>query len=93
MLRDEVRRRSAAAAAGSTVNLICEGGALKDCDDGQFLAQLGLKRNSRVLASVASPDEGKALDEVPASEAERSSELSRLKADSVALTERHTNSG
>ncbi|XP_020259150.1 protein FAR-RED IMPAIRED RESPONSE 1-like, partial [Asparagus officinalis] len=52
-----------------------------------------LKNNSKVLASVASPDKGEALDEAPASEAERSSELSRSKAAAVALTERHTDSG
>jgi len=78
MLRDEVFRRSGAA-SGCTVNLICGGKVLKECDGGQSLVQLGLKNNSKVLATVVSPDKGKALNEQLASEAERSLTLTRLK--------------
>lgn len=92
MLRDEVSRRSGAG-EGCTVNLICGGKVLKECDGAQPLGRLGLKNNSKVLATVVSHDKGKALDEELKSESERSLTLTRLKAAAVALTERHADYG
>lgn len=77
LLRDEVARRSAA--SRDRINLICGGKILKDGDGVENLSQLGLKNNSKVLASVVSADRGKALNDEAAVQADRSQKLARLR--------------
>lgn len=79
MLRAEVARRSGG--SPDCINLICGGKVLKDCEEVRSLSQLGLKNNSKVLASVVSPDRGKALNDEAAAEAERSKKLTRIRLD------------
>lgn len=92
MLREEIVRRSHVE-SGNTVNLICGGKILKECDESKNLIDLGLKNSSKVLATVVSKDKRVELDRELASEEERSSKLIRLKAAAVALTERHAKDG
>ncbi|KAI4377184.1 hypothetical protein MLD38_014856 [Melastoma candidum] len=87
MLRDEVARRSGCQA--SSINLICGGKVLRDGDGTECLSKLGVKNNSKVLASRACAEEGVALKEELASEEERESRLTRLRAAATALSKRH----
>lgn len=86
MLREEVAKRSNM--LPETINLICAGKVLKDdhgggCDS--KLSQLGIKNNSKVLATRISVDEGKSL----MAEEERSRRVTRIKAAATALVNRH----
>ncbi|KAH9805428.1 NEDD8 ultimate buster 1 [Citrus sinensis] len=86
MLREEVAKRSNM--LPETINLICAGKVLKDdhgggCDS--KLSQLGVKNNSKVLATRISVDEGKSL----MAEEERSRRVARIKAAATALVNRH----
>lgn len=86
MLREEVANRSNM--LPETINLICAGKVLKDdhgggCDS--KLSQLGIKNNSKVLATRISVDEGKSL----MAEEERSRRVTRIKAAATALVNRH----
>lgn len=77
MLREEVAKRSNM--LPETINLICAGKVLKDDDHGggcdSKLSQLGVKKNSKVLATRISVDEGKSL----MAEEERSRRVARIK--------------
>lgn len=79
MLRAEVARRSGG--SPDCINLICGGKVLKDGEEVRPLSQLGLKNNSKVLASAVSPDRGQSLNEEAAAEAERSKKLTRIRLD------------
>ncbi|KAG6414227.1 hypothetical protein SASPL_126945 [Salvia splendens] len=78
-LREEVANRSGFPTP-NCLNLISSGKVLRDGDASQNLAQLGLKNNSRILASKASVDQhGKSVKEEFLAEEERANRLSRLK--------------
>ncbi|KAK8952897.1 hypothetical protein KSP40_PGU018407 [Platanthera guangdongensis] len=77
MLREEVARRSGGSC--DCINLICGGKILKDDGGSDSLLQLGLRNNSKVLSSAASPDRGKNLKEEEAAQADRSSKLARIR--------------
>ncbi|KAK3213063.1 hypothetical protein Dsin_017769 [Dipteronia sinensis] len=83
MLREEVAKQLSM--PPETINLICAGKVLKDGDGSEKLSQLGIKNNSRILATRVSVDEGKSL----VAEEERSRRLTRVKAAAAALVERH----
>ncbi|KAL6965550.1 hypothetical protein U1Q18_036600 [Sarracenia purpurea var. burkii] len=83
MLREEVGKRLEC--SPESISLICAGKVLKDGDGTQKLSQLGVKNNSKILASRVSADQGKAL----MAEEERSNRLSRLKAAATLLAKRH----
>ncbi|KAI0511061.1 hypothetical protein KFK09_011679 [Dendrobium nobile] len=87
MLREDVARRSGG--SPDCIKLICGGKILKDDGGSKPLQQLGLRNNSKVLASATSPDEGKALKKEEADQADRSSKLSRIRAAADALALRH----
>lgn len=88
LLREEVAKRSNCGGPES-INLICAGKVLKDGDGNQKLSELGIKNNSKILASRVSVDQGKSLKEELMVEEERSSRLSRIKAAADALATRH----
>lgn len=73
MLREEIAKRSNC--GPDSINLICAGKILKDGDGTEKLGQLGIKNNSKILASRVSAEEGKSL----MAEEERSSRLARIK--------------
>lgn len=77
MLREEVAKRSNL--APSSVNLICAGKVLKDGDGSQKLCELGVRNNSKILASRACVDEGKSLKEELLADEERNRRLARIK--------------
>lgn len=77
MLRDEVSRRSGCHA--SSINLICGGKVLRDGDGSDCLSKLGVRNNSKILASRVCADEGVALKNELASEEERATRLTRLR--------------
>lgn len=80
MLREEVAKRSNC--APESINLICAGKVLKDGDDDgvQNLTQLGIKNNSKILATrVTTPSEGNSLKQHMIAEEERSNRLSRIR--------------
>ncbi|KAK8919153.1 hypothetical protein KSP39_PZI021132 [Platanthera zijinensis] len=87
MLREEVARRSGCSC--DCINLICGGKILKDDGGSDSLLQIGLRNNSKVLSSAASPDRGKNLKEEEAAQADRSSKLARIRAAADALAQRH----
>ncbi|KAL5988110.1 hypothetical protein ACLOJK_035873 [Asimina triloba] len=87
MLRQAIAERSSC--GPNCINLICSGKMLKDGDGSQNLAELGLKNNSKVLASRVAPDQGKALRNELMAEAERSRRLGRIRAAAEALAKRH----
>ncbi|KAM4133292.1 hypothetical protein ACJW30_01G317400 [Castanea mollissima] len=87
MLREEVAKRSSCGA--ESINLICAGKVLKDGDGTEKLTQLGVKNNSKILASRVSVEEGKSLGVELMAEEERSNRLSRVKAAATALAKRH----
>lgn len=90
MLREEVAKRSDC--GPESINLICAGKLLKDGDGTQNLTQLGVKQKAKIMATRASPDQGKSLmaekEKVMAYE-ERSNRLSRLKSAATSLAKRH----
>lgn len=80
MLRQEVATRSGC--GPEFINLISAGKLLKDGEGTETLSQLGIKPNAKIMATRASPDQGKALmieKEKALAEEERSKRLSRLK--------------
>lgn len=77
MLREEVAKRSNS--TPDCINLICSGKVLKDGDGSAKLAELGLKNNSRILATRISADQGKALKAELLAEEERSRRLERIR--------------
>lgn len=86
MLREEIARKVGPEAGPQTINLIFGGKVLKDGDGTQRLGPLGLKNNSKVLASRASSaDQGKEL----VAEEERDNRLSRIKAAVTSMATRH----
>ncbi|KAG6411567.1 hypothetical protein SASPL_129650 [Salvia splendens] len=88
-LREEVANRSGFPTP-NCLNLISSGKVLRDGDASQNLAQLGLKNNSRILASKAAVDQhGKSVKEEFLAEEERSNRLSRLKIAATILATRH----
>ncbi|KAK7304728.1 hypothetical protein VNO77_42615 [Canavalia gladiata] len=80
-LRQEVANRSNS--APHSINLICAGKILKD--DVVPLAQLGVKNNSKILASRVSPQQGTSL----LAQEQRSRTLDRIRAAATAMAERH----
>lgn len=87
MLRQEVAKRSNS--DPNLINLICAGRVLKDGDGSENLTQVGMKNNSKVLASRVSAQEGKSLGEELMAESERSRRLARIKAAATAMAKRH----
>ncbi|XP_004294681.1 PREDICTED: NEDD8 ultimate buster 1-like [Fragaria vesca subsp. vesca] len=87
MLRQEVAKRSNS--DPNLINLICAGRVLKDGDGSENLTQVGMKSNSKVLASRVSAQEGKSLGEELMAESERSRRLARIKAAATAMAKRH----
>ncbi|CAI0388752.1 unnamed protein product [Linum tenue] len=82
-LREEVAKRSNVCPA--SINLICAGKMLKDGDGTEKLSQLGIRPNSKILASRVAVDEGKSLKD----EEELNQRLARVKAAVTALSTRH----
>ncbi|CAL1359017.1 unnamed protein product [Linum trigynum] len=82
-LREEVAKRSNVSPA--SINLICAGKMLKDGDCTEKLSQLGIRANSKILASRVAVDEGKSLKD----EEELNQRLARVKAAVTALSTRH----
>ncbi|XP_058111437.1 uncharacterized protein LOC131254737 [Magnolia sinica] len=87
MLRQAIADRSNC--GPDCINLICGGKILKDGDVTQYLVELGLKNNSKILASRVAADHGKALKDELMAEAERSRRLARIRAAADALAKRH----
>lgn len=83
-LREEVARRSNCDNP-HFINLICAGRILKDDDKTLTLTQLGIKNNSKILATVTSPQQGQSL----VVEEQSSHRLARIRAAATALAERH----
>ncbi|KAL3641167.1 hypothetical protein CASFOL_016135 [Castilleja foliolosa] len=89
MLRQEVANRSHCAAT-HYINLICGGRVLKDGDCTEKLSQLGVKNNSKILASVISKDQdANSIKDDFLAEEERDKRLSRLKTAATSLASRH----
>ncbi|CAN1263225.1 NEDD8 ultimate buster 1 [Linum perenne] len=86
-LREEVAKRSNV--SPGSINLICAGRILKDGDGSEKLSQLGVKNNSKVLASRVAVDEGKSLKDELIAEEDRNRRLTRVKAAVSALSKRH----
>ncbi|CAA6670447.1 unnamed protein product [Spirodela intermedia] len=99
-LREEISRRSGGRHPPEYINLISGGKVLRDdgrCEERKSLLQLGLKNNSKILASAAAPAEERdraaaaealaAQEEV--SEAERSRRLNRIRAAAEKLSRSH----
>ncbi|CAI0629510.1 unnamed protein product [Linum tenue] len=84
MLREEVAKRSNVPAG--SIKLICAGRMLKDGDGTEKLSELGIKANSKILASRVAVDEGKSLKDAE----ELNQRLARVKEAVVALSTRHT---
>ncbi|KAJ1440072.1 Ubiquitin-like domain superfamily [Sesbania bispinosa] len=83
-LREEVSKRSNC--APHSINLICAGKILKDGDGTQNLVQLGIKNNSKILATrVSDQQQGNSF----LAEEERSRRLARVRAAVTAMAERH----
>ncbi|KAJ1436993.1 Ubiquitin-like domain superfamily [Sesbania bispinosa] len=83
-LREEVAKRSNC--APHSINLICAGKILKNGDVTQNLAQLGIKNNSKILATRGS-DQQQGISFL--AEEERSRRLARVMAAVTAMAERH----
>ncbi|CAI9100919.1 OLC1v1038109C3 [Oldenlandia corymbosa var. corymbosa] len=88
MLREEVAKRSGCSDGPQAINLISSGKVLKDGDGAEKLSQLGLRNNSKVMATRVSADQGKLKQEFLAEE-ERCKRLSRLKSATTLLAQRH----
>ncbi|KDP30205.1 hypothetical protein JCGZ_16987 [Jatropha curcas] len=87
MLREEVAKQSKM--GSESINLICAGKVLKDGDGNEKLSQLGIKNNSKILASRVSIEEGKSLKQELMADEERNRRLARVKASVTALSKRH----
>ncbi|CAN0901124.1 NEDD8 ultimate buster 1 [Linum grandiflorum] len=87
-LRNEVAKRSNVSPA--SINLICGGRILKDGDGTEKLSQLGVKTNSKVLASRVAVDEGQSLKDELVAEEDRNRRLTRVKEAVSALSKRHS---
>uniref|UniRef100_A0A2P2ILN3 Uncharacterized protein MANES_14G119700 n=1 Tax=Rhizophora mucronata TaxID=61149 RepID=A0A2P2ILN3_RHIMU len=87
MLREEVAKRSNMGT--ESINLICAGKVLRDGDGNEKLAQLGVKKNSKILATRVAVAEGKSVKEELMADEERNSRLARIKAAVTALSKRH----
>ncbi|XP_050214641.1 uncharacterized protein LOC126665776 [Mercurialis annua] len=87
MLKQEVSKRSNMTT--DSINLICAGKVLKDGDGTQKLSQLGIKNNSKILASRVCIEEGKSLKQELMADEERTRRLARIKAAVTALSRRH----
>ncbi|EEF30062.1 NEDD8 ultimate buster 1 [Ricinus communis] len=87
MLRQEVSKQSNMGT--DSINLICAGKVLKDGDGSEKLRQLGVKNNSKILASRVSVEEGKSLKQELMADEERNRRLARVKAAVTALSRRH----
>ncbi|KAL5697827.1 hypothetical protein ACHQM5_028938 [Ranunculus cassubicifolius] len=86
MLREEIAKRLSC--DSQSINLICGGKVLKDCDE--KLGELGVKNGSKILVTkVATDGGGKCLGKELKDEEERSRLLDRIKAAATALAERH----
>ncbi|PNX98136.1 NEDD8 ultimate buster 1-like protein [Trifolium pratense] len=89
-LREEVAKRSNCENP-HFINLICAGRILKDDDDHHHhngtltLSQLGVKNNSKILATLSSPQQGHSL----VVQEQSSQRLARIRAAATALAERH----
>lgn len=83
MLREEVAKRSNC--TPDCITLICAGKILKDGDGSAKLAELGLKNNSKILATRVSAEKGKALKDELLAEEERSRRLERIRLGVVIL--------
>lgn len=83
-LREEVAKRSNCDNP-QFINLICAGRILKDDNQTLTLTQLGVKNNSKILATVTSPQQGQSL----VVEEQSSHRLARIRAAATALAERH----
>lgn len=83
-LREEVAKRSNCDNP-HFINLICAGRILKDDSETLTLTQLGVKNNSKILATVTSPQQGQSL----VVEEQSSHRLARIRAAATALAERH----
>lgn len=83
-LREEVAKRSNCDNP-HFINLICAGRILKDDNQTLTLTQLGIKNNSKILATVTSPQQGQSL----VVEEQSSHRLARIRAAATALAERH----
>ncbi|KEH37895.1 hypothetical protein MtrunA17_Chr2g0304541 [Medicago truncatula] len=83
-LREEVAKRSNCDNP-HFINLICAGRILKDDDKTLTLTQLGIKNNSKILATVTSPQQSQSL----VVEEQSSHRLARIRAAATALAERH----
>lgn len=77
MLRTEVAKRSNM--SPESIKLICAGKVLKDGDRSEKLTQLGIKNNSKILASRASVEEGQSLKQELMADEERNRRLARVK--------------
>ncbi|CAJ1975612.1 unnamed protein product [Sphenostylis stenocarpa] len=84
-LRDHVAERSNS--SSDSINLICAGRILRDdAVPPQTLSQLGVKNNSKILATRAStPQQDRSL----LAEEERASRLARIRSAATAMAERH----
>ncbi|XP_078443607.1 ubiquitin-associated (UBA)/TS-N domain-containing protein isoform X2 [Wolffia australiana] len=79
MLKEEISKRSHGRHRPECINLISAGKVLRD--ETRSLLQLGLKNNSKILASAAAPAEERSrIVEEEASEAERVQRLNRIRA-------------
>ncbi|CAI8587346.1 unnamed protein product [Vicia faba] len=83
-LREEVAKRSNCENP-HFINFICAGRILKDDNGTLTLTELGVKNNSKILATLTSPQQGKSL----VVEEQSSHRLARLRAAATALAERH----
>ncbi|GAU43122.1 hypothetical protein TSUD_373170 [Trifolium subterraneum] len=83
-LREEVAKRSNCENP-NFINLICAGRILKNDDGTLTLSQLGVKNNSKILATLSSPQQGQSL----VVEEQSSQRLERIRAAATALAERH----
>ncbi|XP_058753439.1 uncharacterized protein LOC131626621 [Vicia villosa] len=83
-LREEVAKRSNCENP-HFINFICAGRILKDDNGTLTLTELGVKNNSKILATVSSPQQGKSL----VVEEQSSQRLARIRAAATALAERH----
>ncbi|CAL5186894.1 unnamed protein product [Lathyrus oleraceus] len=83
-LREEVAKRSNCENP-HFINFICAGRILKDDNGTLTLTQLGVKNNSKILATLSSPQQGQSL----VVEEQSSHRLARIRSAATALAERH----
>ncbi|KAK9100531.1 hypothetical protein Scep_023961 [Stephania cephalantha] len=87
MLREEVAKRSDCDPL--LINLICGGKVLRDGEGDERLSHLGVKNNSKILATRVSAETIGAAERENIAEEERSRKLARIKAAADALAKRH----